>query len=119
MATIIGAGFASGREIVQFFSTYYNGGFYGILLTGLLFAVIGSIVLEKVQRERIRNYEELLFPTIGYTLGWIMQLVVTLFIFCLFCVMLAGMTRVIMVRLNIDFIWSAVITSLMCMVFIL
>ena len=39
IATIVGAGFASGREIVQFFTSYYRGGFYGILLTGVLFAL--------------------------------------------------------------------------------
>jgi len=32
MATVIGAGFASGQEIMQFFSSYYEGGFYGIVL---------------------------------------------------------------------------------------
>jgi len=56
------AGFASGQEIMQFFSSYYEGGFYGIVLAGVLFALIGYIVLVKVYSERIRNYEEFLFP---------------------------------------------------------
>ena len=57
-ASITGAGFASGQEILQFFSIYRAGGFYGILLAGILFSVLGCTVLTRVYRERIRNYEE-------------------------------------------------------------
>lgn len=88
IATIVGAGFASGREIVQFFTSYYRGGFYGILLTGVLFAFIGYTVLNKVYLERIQNYEEFLFPTVGWVLGWVMEIIVTLFmasVFALWC----------------------------------
>ena len=66
IATIVGAGYASGREITEFFTSYYSGGFYGILLTGVLFSFIGYTVLNKVYSERIQNYEEFLFPTVGW-----------------------------------------------------
>lgn len=88
--SIIGAGFASGQEIMQFFSIYKAGGFYGILLAGALFAAIGCTVLERVYCERIRNYEEFLFPTFGWLIGWLIEAAVTLFMFCLFCIMIAG-----------------------------
>ena len=65
IATIVGAGFAS-EGSVQFFTSYYRGGFYGILLTGVLFAFIGYTVLNKVYLERIQNYEEFYFHS-----GWV------------------------------------------------
>ncbi len=116
MTTIIGAGFASGQEIVRFFSNYYKGGFYGILMAGLLFAVIGYIVLDKVYRERIRNYDEFLFPTVGWFFGWVMEVVVVLFMFSVFCIMIAGMGGIVSDKLNLSPVISAVIISAVCMV---
>lgn len=119
MATIIGAGFASGQEIVRFFSSYYEGGFYGIILAGILFSVIGYIVLDKVYRERIRNYEEFLFPTVGWFLGWIMEVIVSLFMLSVFCIMIAGMRNIVSNILGIPYIYSAIIMSICCILVIL
>ncbi len=95
MATIIGAGFASGQEIIQFFSMYYAGGFFGIILAGMLFSVIGYIVLNKVFSERISSYDEFLFPMTGYFLGRLMEFIVMLFMSCIMCVMIAGLGNVL------------------------
>ncbi len=119
MATIIGAGFASGQEIVKFFLTYYTGGFYGILLAGGLFSIIGYIVLDKVYRERIRNYDELVFPMVGWVLGWVMEIAVTLFMLCLFCVMIAGMGNVVSSQLNLPLNRAIVGVSIVCMIVML
>lgn len=114
MATIIGAGFASGQEIMQFFSSYYEGGFYGIVLAGILFSVIGYVVLDKVYSERIRNYEEFLFPTVGWFLGWVMEILVTLFMISVFCIMIAGAGGIVSDKLNISNQFAVLIVALIC-----
>jgi uncharacterized membrane protein YkvI len=119
MTTVIGAGFASGQEIMRFFSNYYKGGFYGILTAGILFSVIGYIVLNKVYRERIRNYDEFLFPTVGWLLGRIMEIVVIVFMFSVFSIMLAGLGSILSAKLSISFGISIVIMSVVCMLLIL
>jgi len=119
MATIIGAGFASGQEIVQFFSTYYEGGFYGIILAGVLFSIIGYIVLDKVYRERIRNYDELLFPMVGWGIGWIMEIAVSIFMLSVFCIMIAGMGNILSEKTGMSFSLGIVIVDIVCMVVIL
>lgn len=119
VATIIGAGFASGQEIIQFFSIYYKGGFWGILLAGALFSAIGYSVLDRVYRMRIRSYDEFIFPTLGWFAGWVVQIVVTIFMICLFCVMIAGSGNVLSDRLGIPFEYAVLIMGLLCMVFIL
>lgn len=116
--TIIGAGFASGQEIMQFFSIYKTGGFYGILMAGFLFSVIGSIVLQKVYSDRIRNYEEFVFPTFGWLVGWIIELAVTVFMLCLFCIMIAGSGDVIFDRIGIPFNISVLLMGLLTMILI-
>lgn len=119
IATIIGAGFASGQEIMQFFSSYYKGGFYGIILAGLLFSLIGVIVLNRVYKERIRNYDEFLFPMVGWFIGWIMEIVVTLFMLSVFCIMIAGGGNIFVEKFDIPFNYGVVIMSAICMIFIL
>lgn len=114
MATIIGAGFASGQEIMQFFSSYYEGGFYGIVLAGILFSIIGYVVLDKVYCERIRNYEEFLFPTVGWFLGWVMEILVTLFMISVFCIMIAGAGGIVSDKLNISNQVAVLIVALLC-----
>ena len=43
MTTIIGAGFASGQEIIKFFVKYYSGGFYGIILAGVFYFPLSGV----------------------------------------------------------------------------
>ncbi|NLV37064.1 MAG: hypothetical protein GXY17_10380 [Clostridiaceae bacterium] len=113
--SIIGAGFASGQEIMQFFSNYSNGGFYGIMLAGFMFAVLGSIVLRKIHTERIRNYEEFLYPTFGWRVGWVINVSVTVFMLCMFCVMLAGSGNVLSDWLGLPYVYAALIMGLICL----
>lgn len=90
VTTIIGAGFASGQEIVQFFTSFGQKGLWGSILSGVLFALTGAIVLEKVYAHRIRNFEELVYPAVGRTLGWLLEMLAVTFTFILFTVMTAG-----------------------------
>jgi len=115
MATIIGAGFASGQEIMQFFSVYYEGGFFGILLAGVLFAIIGYIVIVKVYTERIRNYEEFLFPTVGWIIGWVMEITVSLFMGSALCIMISGAGSIISDAINIPYLYAVLAVALLCM----
>ncbi len=117
--TVIGAGFASGQEIMQFFSAYKKGGFFGVLLAGILFGAVGCTVLEKVYTQRIRNYEEFIFPLFGWKLGWVVKTAVTLFIFCMFCIMIAGSGNVVSENLGLPFVYSVIIMGSISMLLIL
>lgn len=118
-ATIIGAGFASGQEIIQFFSMYYTGGFFGIIIAGFLFSIIGCIVLNKVYTERIKSYDEFLFPMMGYFLGRVMEFVVLLFMVCVMSVMVSGMGNIIMELTGLEFRYCVVIAAVACMLAIM
>jgi uncharacterized membrane protein YkvI len=119
IATIIGAGFASGQEIVQFFSIYYKGGFYGVILAGILFSIIGCILLDKVYTERIQGYDEFLFPSTGHLLGRIMDIIITLFMLSVFCVMIAGMGNIFLDKTGIPFSYGVILAVIFCMAAIL
>ncbi|QNU66594.1 hypothetical protein EHE19_017355 [Ruminiclostridium herbifermentans] len=119
MATVIGAGFASGQEIIQFFSKYYNGGFYGALLTGVLFSIIGYAILDRVYSERIKSYDEFLFPMMGYFLGRIMEFIVMLFMSCVLSVMVAGLGSILMELTGIEYRYCVVISAIVCLLAIM
>ncbi len=119
MTTIIGAGFASGQEIIQFFSMYYAGGFLGIILAGILFSAVGYIVLNKIYTERINSYDEFLFPMTGYFLGRVMEFIVMLFMCCIMCVMTAGLGDVLMELTGLSYMTCVVISAAACLLAIM
>lgn len=118
-ASITGAGFASGQEIMQFFSAYETGGFYGILLAGILFGAVGCIVLSKVRSERIRNFEEFIFPVFGWHAGWVIETAATVFIFCMYSIMTAGSGKILSQMTGIPFRTAVFIMGIISAIFIM
>ncbi|HHW00701.1 MAG TPA: hypothetical protein GXX36_14275 [Clostridiaceae bacterium] len=119
ISSVVGAGFASGQEIIKFFTTYYEGGFYGIILAGIIFAAIGGIVLDRVYVEKINNYDEFIYPTFGKVVGEIVNTVVTLFMLSLFSIMIAGMSSILNEKLALSYRLSVVLMACICMLIIL
>lgn len=119
ISSVVGAGFASGQEIIKFFTTYYEGGFYGIILAGIIFAAVGGIVLDRVYNEGIRNYDEFLYPTFGRLAGRFVNLVVTLFMLSLFSIMIAGMGSILHDKLALPYRLSVILMACICMFVIL
>ena len=60
IAAIIGAGFASGAEIVSYFLKYGKQSILGIILSGVLFGVLSYFVLKICVREKISTFSEFL-----------------------------------------------------------
>jgi len=90
IGTVIGAGFASGQEIAQFFGGYGLKGLYGIIVAGVLFGFIGSFLLIKVYEHRIISYSDWLGPLFGKPFQWIVESILTILLLSWYCVMLAG-----------------------------
>lgn len=81
MGAVIGAGFASGQEIVQFFVAYLDSGFKGALLAMLLFTLFGAVLMYVVHRLSVSNYQDLLEQLLGKKWGRIIDLLLALFLF--------------------------------------
>jgi uncharacterized membrane protein YkvI len=58
VGTVIGAGFATGREIVEFFTRFGFVGFIGILISGLLFIYLGSKIMIKAHEIKATSFEQ-------------------------------------------------------------
>ena len=88
--TVIGAGFASGQELTQFFVVYGSMGLAGLLVVGLLFSWLGIYILEISYKIKATSYHQLLYYVCGKNMGFCLDILITVFLFGALTIMLAG-----------------------------
>lgn len=90
IGAIIGAGFASGQEIVSFFVVFGNKGILGTIVTGILLAVLGSMIVAVVSKKGMRNYKEYINFLFSPKLGKVFDVLLFIFLCCGLIVMLVA-----------------------------
>lgn len=87
LCTFIGAGFASGKEIYNFFGRFGRAGIFGIFLSGILTGLIIFITIKISKNSKIENnvkfMEKIKAPKIMYN-------IVNIFLLISFYIMIAG-----------------------------
>ena len=110
IGTVVGAGFASGQEIYQFFGRFGVAGFLGVVLGVLLFAWVGYRVMGLGQKLGATSYRELntyLFgPRVGRWVDWLM----TIMLFGVTVTMVAGAGALMEERLNWPYLLGTLLT---------
>ena len=81
LGAVIGAGFASGQEIVQFFVSYGELGAAGAVLATVLFAGCGGMLLSMAHQQKISDYQTMLSYLFGQRLGKIVDFLLAIFLF--------------------------------------
>ncbi|MCL2462009.1 MAG: hypothetical protein FWF44_05035 [Defluviitaleaceae bacterium] len=89
---IIGAGFASGQELMRFFASYGAWGVLGLLVSGVIFSGMGWAVLDICHVKSIRSYQGLTELISGGNkfLGVAIETAAMFFMFVVFATMLAA-----------------------------
>ena len=103
VGTIVGAGFATGKEIVQFFTQYGWIGFITILLSGWLFIHFGTkmmIIAKNIQAISYKEFNEYLF---GKRIGTIVNLFMLIILIFVAAVMLSGAGAVFEEQLGLSY----------------
>ncbi len=90
IGTVVGAGFASGKEIVEFFVQYGTNGLLGILFATILFVWAGTRVMIISHRIRAESYQDISTYLFGKTIGTLFNLVLLTVLFGTTSVMLAA-----------------------------
>lgn len=90
MSVIIGGGFASGQEVLQFFTGFGLWGIAGTLLAGCLFAFVGMQIARIGTQLQAASHKAVLNAIFGARLGAIIDLVLIFFLFGVGVAMLAG-----------------------------
>ena len=87
---VVGAGFASGREITDYFLIYGEKWKIGILLSSLMFFLISFAVTDIINRKKIKSYTEYLSVVIGGKTAVFTEWISGLFFFTMFFAMAAA-----------------------------
>ncbi len=113
IGTLIGAGFASGKEIYIFFAKYGIYGIIGILISTTLTALIISKTLKIIKKYNINSYKEFL-QKINKKGNKIINYIVNTFLLVTFFIMIAGFSAYIKQKFSINEYISSTIFILIC-----
>lgn len=111
---IIGAGFASGKEIYTFFYIYGEKGIIGIIISGSLIGYIIYKALQIIQKYNVNSYDELLKIIIKskkLNIEKIINLIINIFLLITFFIMCAGFCAYFKQEFKINEIISALFIS--------
>lgn len=87
MGIIIGAGFASGQEILRFFIDYGENWIFGMIFSGVIFSVVGGSAVKIIYNRNIKNSRDFFIEVSGKFLGSLLDLVAVVFTMVLFIAM--------------------------------
>jgi len=90
IGTIVGAGFASGREVMQFFTRFGEIGPILIALASVFFVFVGAKIMLLAAEIKARSYEDLNKHLFGERTGKVISQVMLVVILAVNAVMLAG-----------------------------
>lgn len=119
IGTVVGAGFASGQEIYQFFGRFGYWGLCGIAIAIFLLAFLGYRLMMLGHRLRAGSFREVSHFLFGKWIGGFVNLVLILMLFGVSVAMLAGAGELVKQHMYISFDIGAIITCVVTFVTLL
>lgn len=119
IGTVVGAGFASGQEILQFFTMLGPYAYAGIGLATFLFMWIGIKILMLGRKLQARSYRDLTKYLFGVRLASVIDLVLMIMLFFVTVAMLAGVGALFQEQLQISFQIGVLLTMVLTFLTIL
>lgn len=113
MGAVIGAGFASGQEAIQFFLVFGYRGLWGIILATALLAFFGALTLYLTRATGIDNYRDFINIVLGKRIGKWTDLCLAVFLWTGLAIMLAGSGSVFAEHLAVSPYLGTTVTALM------
>ncbi|WP_051344220.1 YkvI family membrane protein [Alicyclobacillus herbarius] len=90
IGTVVGAGFASGREIYQFFGRYGYWGVLAVLASVFFFSWLGQRMMALGARLKARSFRDVANYLLGRWVGNVVNLILLLMLFGVSATMMAG-----------------------------
>ena len=114
MGTLVGAGFASGQEIMKFFTVYGKQGLVGIIVSCMLFFIIGYLVLFYSIQRQSTCVRDIMLPLCGKKLMTFFELFVTVFLLGGYYIMVSGCGAVLLEGFDLPYYPSVGLICLIC-----
>jgi len=90
LGAVVGAGFVSGQEVIQFFVINGKQGWWGTLLAAMLFIILAAVLLRTVHRHKVSNYQGLLTLLFAGRPAAVLDLLLAGFLFLGISIMLSA-----------------------------
>lgn len=90
VGTVVGAGFATGQEVLRFFTHFGANSLFAVVAATALFAVLGGVILRIGHRVQADSHLPVVEAVTGPLAGRLLDLVITFFLFGGTAVMFAG-----------------------------
>lgn len=112
---LVGAGFATGQEVVQYFTSFGISGMWGILVAGLVMTLAGTVFLQLGSYFHASEHNQVFRNITHPIISRILDVAVILTLFAVGFVMLAGAGS----NMEQQFGWPAWVGSLLMLVLVL
>lgn len=116
IGTVVGAGLASGQEIIQFFTLYGYKSYFGIILCGIFYIAAGMMTMDLSYKYKLSSYKDLIYMCCGKYLGLVIDLLTTFYLFGGTCIILAGSGSIFFEHFGLPRILGIVIMAAATMV---
>lgn len=119
VGTIVGAGFATGKEIVEFFSQYGFMGLIGICISGLCFIGFGVKIMLLAIELQARSFQQLNVHIFGPYFAPVINLIMFVMLVGVTSVMLSGAGSVFQEQLHLPKMAGILITIIFTLIVLL
>lgn len=119
IGTIVGAGLASGQEIKEFFTSYGLVSFLGIIVCGVFYIILGSIISKISIKYQLNSYGEVIKIISPNFLGKLTGTITTLYLIASASIILAGSGALIHQFFGIPKILGSLIMVVLALFFLL
>lgn len=110
---IIGAGFASGREIMEYFNIPSGTNISGIIIASFLFALTAYLIMSKASREEIKTFDEYIDSVAGRAAKPVKYFML-IYMFCGLFTMFAGSGALLYSLGPMSRLFGAVVAAAVC-----
>ena len=113
MGVIVGAGFASGQEIMQFFTSFGLMGLVGAVVSSVLFVLLAMALAELGQIHASTSHKRVIHAICGKHLGIFVDWMITFFMFAIAVVMIAGGGALLEQLAGIPRLWGSIAVTVL------
>lgn len=112
IGTIVGAGFATGQEVMQFFLRFGFMGLIGLVFAAVLFIIFGYIIMELGKKLNSNSHLEIIKYSAGNYFGTVIDFIITFFLFGAFTSMIAGTGALFAQQFNWSSLWGNILMAI-------
>ncbi|KUO70878.1 MAG: hypothetical protein APF77_05420 [Clostridia bacterium BRH_c25] len=119
IGTVVGAGFASGQEIMQFFTCFGRIGMLTLILSGGVFYILTAAVIKTAACYNTYNYKDFMYRAAGHKIGFVYDILVTAFLLIGTSIMFSGSGALFQESLGLPRAWGITVMAVLTLVVIL